>query len=249
MTKTGFSSSQDTIETPKTVDIFVRTYIKDYAWLRYLWRSMLKYGVTGFRSIVIVHPPGQYAPEPPPFPHVIIAEDRTYSNDYYGQMITKMRAAEYTDADEVVYLDSDCVFICPVDFQTWKAPLLTTPWDEVGSAICWKSAVETMLGFVSPFETMRGFPFSYPRDFIAEVMAHVGGVERLVRMIDAWVLRPGHHPIIEFDAMGNYAVMKCPERFWIVPTGPEMPPSVIKQFWSWGGFTPAVIDEMERMGL
>lgn len=232
-------------------DIFVRTYPADYPWLAYLWRSMAKQYVRGFRRVVLVHPMGVDPPPAPPstIPHVIVMEDRTYSNDYYGQMITKLRSHEFTNADQIVYLDSDCVFVREVDFQTWRAPLLVTPWEDVGTAICWKSATETMLGFVSPYETMRGFPFAYPRDFVAEVHAHVGGTERLEKLVNAWTPKPGHHPIIEFDALGNYAVVKCPQRFWIVPTGPEQPPPLIRQFWSWGGFTPEVVAEMRRLGV
>ena len=235
----------------KTIDIFVRTYAKDYAWLVFLWKSILKHGVTGFRRIVVVHPPGQPQSPPPPFPHVIIAEDRIHHTDYYGQMITKLQAHLYSDADEIVFVDSDNVFVAPVDFETYRAPLYVLPWEESGAAICWKRATEEMLGFVSPYETMQGFPVVYPRDFIAEVYNHLGGINRLTSLIDNWIPRWGDHPIIEFDAWGNYAVERCPERFWSMRTDdPQRPPPVVRQFWSHAGVDdPAVRAELGRMGL
>jgi len=215
----------------KTVDIFLRTYERDYPWLEFLWRSIALHQVAGFRRVVIVHPPNQPGPPPPPIPHLIVPEDRVYPNDYAGQMITKLRAGGHTDADEVVYVDSDCVFITPVDFQTWQYPLLCTPWEQVPDAkAAWYEQTKTLLGFEPPFETMRRFPFVYPADFVREVYAHIGGVERCLSLLADYKIQG----MSEFNVLGNYAIVKCPEKFHVQRTdlGP-FPPDIVHQFWSY----------------
>lgn len=229
----------------KTTDIFIRTYPRDYPWLTYLWRSMERY-VAGYRRVVIVHPEGTLGPTvPESIPHVLCIEHELLTNDYYGQQLTKLHAHEFTDADVIAYLDSDCVFIEDVDFSTFDPPLVVTPWERVGEAICWLPITRETLGFVSPYETMRGHPFVYPRWLIAEVWRHIGGVDGIKRVMG----KIGS--IGEFNAIGNYAVVKHPDKFRVLNTETEqLPTRVVHQFWSYYGVDhPKVVEVMKGLGI
>jgi hypothetical protein len=237
---------------PKTIDIFVRTYSNDYGWLAYLLRSIERFGVTGFRRVVIVHRKHDDPPPAPNVPHVMLDDTREYKNDYHGQAITKLRAHEFTDADVVFYVDSDCVFCQPLDLQAWEYPFLVTPWEKLkidthgGSALCWYDTTKLVLGFDPPFETMRRFPFVYPVDFVREVYEHVGGLERLTKLLEE-----GMPNISEFNILGNYACAKYPERFKPLRTDEvPLPPLVVRQMWSPAGLnSPLVQKEMAALGL
>jgi hypothetical protein len=242
-------------------DIFLITYPGDYPWLQYLLRSTTKY-VTGFDRLCVVveegdDPPTDILKQFCTAPWYIEKCRRYRGTDYWGkggQQIEKMRAWAYTDAERILLLDSDCVWIRPIDLQTdpaiciEKPVILHTPWENVGDARCWYSPTKTILGFEPPAETMRRHPFCYPAWFMHKVWEHVGGEERL---------RQFEHPC-EFNVLGNYAMVNHSDDFTLLQTmlstGNEqradsnidgIPTAPIRQFWSVGGMNDRVRQEIE----
>lgn len=231
-----------------SLDIFVRTFPGDYPWLPHLWRSVDKYA-TGFRRVVLVHPAGSPLPPLPNCPHVVSEEAMLLPNDYHGQQATKLRAPEFTDADVVCFVDSDCVFTVDVDLAAYVEPLptlLVTPWERAGDALgAWLGPTTTLLGFPPPFEAMRRLPLFYPRDVISETWQHIGGLNGVRACIAK------HGSMSEFNAIGNYAVVKRPGAMRVVNTETgELPTAIVRQFWSHHGVDhPDVAAERERLGL
>lgn len=235
----------------KTVDFFLITYPKDYPWLPYLWATIAK-RATGFRRCVLVLEPQDPTPSGLPT-YVEVKRCRVYRGTdvagYWGQSIEGLRAHEYTDADVIWFLESDCIFTRPVDVRVDKGfgqpepCILRQKWEHVGVAAKWRPTTLGLLG-EAPAETMRAHPFVYPRGHFEACWSHIGGEERLRHV----VLDGGE--LSQFNVLGNFALIH-PEGFRIIDVDREsMPDSCMKQFWSHSGVEDAsVVREMEKLGL
>ncbi len=94
------------------VDIFIRTYKNDLPWLAYALKSIHKY-VTGHRNIIVAIPMDQVRL----LSHLSVEKVvgvHDLEDGYLGQQLTKMQAWKLTDADAVVFWDSDVVATRPV---------------------------------------------------------------------------------------------------------------------------------------
>src|SRR5437016_2118310 len=95
------------------IDIFIRTYFRDFRWLDLSLRSIGKF-VQGFRRIVIVMPASSFerlrncAISPSSRATVLCCSE--YSDDYLGQQVSKLQADEFTDASLIAHVDSDSIF-------------------------------------------------------------------------------------------------------------------------------------------
>ena len=110
-----------------TIDIYVRTYGGDAAWLTWLLRSVEEnVEPSAFRNLVVSVPRGDAKPLLPSFclPIVLLVVDDgpferatkstkgpAESGGYHAQMFDKLsRPPLFSDADFFVHVDSDCVF-------------------------------------------------------------------------------------------------------------------------------------------
>jgi len=92
--------------------LFVRTYHKDAERLHYCLASIMRF-CEGFSETVVVCPPSSaevISRVVANFPGVIHKITREYERDYLGQQRDKLRAYEFTNADYIHHVDSDCVF-------------------------------------------------------------------------------------------------------------------------------------------
>jgi hypothetical protein len=110
------------------IDIFIRTYKRDFPLLKCTLYSILKY-VTSFRSIIITVRNKEYIE----LINTLKIEQFFINNsdkikiipvpnfndnmDYFGQQITKLYADFYTNAEYIMFVDSDCVFYDNFDIQ------------------------------------------------------------------------------------------------------------------------------------
>ena len=249
-----------------SVSIFCVSWPGDYRWLKYMLRSVRKY-VTGFSDVVLVLEEDDVLPEEAlaELLSVRVKRCQKYRDTSYwgrgGQQIEKYRAFQYTDADRVLFVDSDTVFCRDVNLKTDPAvnlqrPLvLHVPWDEIqpvwftrdngerfsGDPKMWRQPTEEVLGFASPSTTMVRPPFCFPGWLLRELWEHVGGEGRL---------RGWQHPV-GFDAMGTFAMVRRPGAFTIMRADDQaVSTACVRQFW--GGQNPeigAVAEELERLGL
>jgi hypothetical protein len=242
-------------------DLFLRTFPGDYPWLPFLFRSMAKH-VRGFGTIHVVVPEGSEFPIID-IPTVLMSGAAKwvkfgtcpiYPDDYIGQQVTKLRSWEYSDADEICFLDSDLVFkreFTP-DTLHWAGsfgqdeyretePIIEgRTWESLGTdqSTCWRAPTAMLLGQDPPFETMCRHPFQYSRSMIQRCYNGVGG--------EAGLLGLGR-VFSEFNLLGNWAITK--EGAEAVPVDLVARPDIVRQFWSRGGITADVEAEMRALGV
>ena len=231
------------------VDIFIRTYSADLKWLSYCLRSIEKY-CTGFRDVIIVIPQSQH--------HLLTGFSLTkekistcpdYKDDYLGQQITKLEADRYTDADFILFTDSDTLFTQPVtpkDFTREGKPLiLKTKYEKVESAIIWKAVTEKALGFPIAFEFMRRLPFCYHSSTLNAVRNHIK--ERHNKDYSDYIQTQPNRAFSEFNTVGAYADKFEQDKYDFQDTDEGLPTLYVRQFWSWGGLTEEVMAEIEKI--
>jgi hypothetical protein len=103
-----------------SIDIVIRSHYRDLRWLVLSLRAIDLFA-TGHRQVVVVVPratlPRITALALLPQPGVQIRTCPDRAQDYIGQQITKLYADRYTDADMIVHLDSDQVFVEACDLR------------------------------------------------------------------------------------------------------------------------------------
>lgn len=235
--------------------IFIRSYNKDFEWLSYCVRSIRKF-CSGFNEVVLAVPIGHYVQLTDEIKncvdHIHPVEPRT-SRGYLDQQITKLRAHHYTDADQILYVDSDCLFAAPATPETFmrdgKPLLLKTAYDvfrshqqrtgEKQNVLCWQPITEAAIGFPVAYEYMRRLPILHDVRTLLEVET------RYPRMIDH--IRSIHgNGFSEFNALGAVAERYLSDLYHIQDTETEpLPPIVCEQSWSWGGISDEKREHME----
>ncbi|WP_119274029.1 hypothetical protein [Taklimakanibacter deserti] len=193
------------------IDIFVRTYFRDFRWLSLSLLSILKF-VEGYRRIVIVMPESSYqrlrGGEIPASARTAIFRCDEYADDYIGQQIGKLNADLFTDARFIVHLDSDCIFQTP-------CPLPTTMIDEGLPVIRvlehsrrpqddgWRRCISDFYGERLPFDVLVPPPFIYGRDLYARLRDHCRSRHRVT--LDDWALSRRLDNMSEFGLLAAHA--------------------------------------------
>jgi hypothetical protein len=242
----------------RTADIILKTYPLDYDWLPYLFRSLEVYRVTGYRNVILILEE-QY-PEPPNLPaNAVIARSRRYvgtdpkvsDKDLSGRgaVMERLSAFKYTDAEVLIYVDSDHVFTRDIDFQSDPGICIDKPaiwwrtWEEAGIAKCWLPAATETLGYRPKVCTMCHSPQVHLASVMRKFWEFIGGEKRF------WTL----HDFTDWDAIGNYALDYHPDLITAVNAsdpGPHGVPGSLRQFWSWHRANhPEVRAAMRGLGL
>lgn len=160
------------------------------------------------------------------------------------QQTTKMLAHYYSTGDNIMFVDSDCVFerettpelLCP----TGKPDLLVTPYAQLGNSVPWKPITEKALGFECEFETMRRLPITVPSTALAEVEAYMRAKWN-VNDVGAYIMRQPGREFSEFNVIGSYILKHMPNAVRVVDTTRcQIPEPIVLQSWSWGGITPDI---------
>lgn len=232
-----------------TTDIFIRTYENDLEWLKYCLKSIHKY-VTGYRNIIICIPePQKKLLDSWNLTAEKVVTCPVYKEDYLGQQISKIESYKYTDAEAIVFVDSDCCFNAPVDlskelFENGLPIIYKTLYTSVGDAICWKEITEKTVDHELEYEYMRRLPFI----FLSKTLKSASLYIKLKHdcELDKYILRqPGRH-FSEFNYLGAYAELNEKENYYFRDTEKEGYGNMyLKQNWSWGGITPEIKAELE----
>lgn len=232
-------------------DIFIRTYSKDLDWLKYCLKSIHKY-VTGYRNIIICIPePQRSLLDSWNLTSEIIVTCPVYQEDYLGQQITKILSYQYSNAEALVFVDSDCCFKNPVNFQeelfeTDKPIIYKTVYEHVGDAICWKQITEKVIGQELKYEYMRRLPFVFLRETLYR--ADVFILDKHGKSAEDYIQsQPGRH-FSEFNFLGAFADIYENNLYRFKDTELEGHGSdYLRQFWSWGKITPEIKAELEAV--
>lgn len=229
-------------------DLVLVTYQRDYAWTKFLFRSIAK-NVRGFRQMHVTIPVCLDLPESVNILRragipVVGNSIQPWLNSYVGQGAAKMMAWERCDADAVCFVDSDLLFVrefTPESMLTdGKIRIEYLPWEQAGAAQCWRDGCRRLLRQEPAFETMQRHPFMYNTMTIRRAYHHVGGESGYMAV----------HGPSEFNLLGNYAYAFERDAYSFVPFDPNANQySFLRMFWTHGGITPAVEAELKAHGF
>lgn len=215
-----------------SVDLFIRSYKKDFEWLSYCLKSCAK-SAKGFRQIHIVVPHGDQHE----LNHLTLEKVNIcpkYPEDYLGQQVTKLNADLYSDADFICHIDSDTVWlhdVSPKDFiHKGKAIIYYEPYDKIGECP-WQPIVREALGWKPEFEFMRRPPHTFPRWVYKEMRDFLQTTHKMP--FDTFVATRPLRQFSEYNTLGAYAWKHHRDKFeW---RDPKLDKDTVRQFWSWGG--------------
>ena len=233
------------------IDLFIKSYHKDFVWLKYCLASIKKF-VTGYNELIIIIPQGErHLLDVYDLPdRTFIHEVDEHGNGYLFQQWCKMNADSWCSGDFIAFTDSDCIFLEPVDYQKLirdgKSEILYTAYfdangtNQMGDAICWKAATERFLKQPVDFEFMRRNNLIYRRDTLVNLK------NWFPRDLKRYILSQG--TFSEFNALGAFAFVNEKEKYNFVNTSDwTFVPTPFKQYWSWGGLTPEIENEIKAV--
>jgi hypothetical protein len=228
-------------------DILIRSYARDFDWLRYCLASIARFA-RGFRRVILVVPESsaaQLAARGLSGGVTLVCPD--YDVDYLGQQVTKLSADLFSDAAYICHVDSDCIFdrpLAPPDFfREGKVEIALTGYDRLPRGRTWQAATERALGYSLAHDFMRRQPHVYPRWLYAEVRERIREVHGVPA--ESYVLAQPPRGFSEFNALGAHAFARHRERFSWTPLEPDAPnQSLCRWYWSWGGLTPPIEREI-----
>lgn len=235
-----------------TVDVLIKTYRDDFDWLRYCLRSIHKF-VTGVREIVVLVPKGDVDL----FRCLGLTRERMvvsaeHGDGYLWQQREKCYADIYTDADMVLFMDSDLICTRPLSPEKLmicgKPRWLVTPYSKLVNAnghpvTPWQEITERALGHPVEFETMRCHPFLVPRELFQRVrdfMRELHGMD-----LSDYIMGQGGRKFSEFNLLGAFAYYHAPHLFHWMNTEHFLPAPFVNQYWSYGGVTPDIRAQIE----
>lgn len=227
-----------------TTDIFIKTYRGDFGFLRYSLTSIIKFG-TGFKDIYIQAPPKDIRQIeqwtlPNQFKLIPVAE---YGDGYMFQQRAKMKAHTHCTADRILFVDSDCIFFKPFNPDCFlhdeKPMLLKTKYADVGEAICWQVITEKAIGFRSEWEWMRRLPLMYNRSTLQNI-------EKNFPHIYDYIMKAEGRQFSEFNFIGQYIERNEAGEYEIINTADYVPPKYAEQYWSWGGMTNELENQIKK---
>jgi len=231
-------------------DIVIRSYYRDFGWLRYCLRSIERF-CSGFNHVLLVVPKSsQERIHRTPFDGVELSFCPDYADDYLGQQVTKLYADTISDADYIVHIDSDCTFRVPVQpadlFCDGRPQLMITPNKFFHINPPWQGETERALGFQVEYDYMRRHPHIYPRWLYGELRAHIRSVHG--RELADYVLAQPPQGFSEFNALGGLAHRRFPDEFsWAQWFSSDYDEQFCRMHWSWGGLTADIRAELEAI--
>lgn len=246
------------------IDLVIRTYHADIPWLTYALKSIHKY-VTGYRNIIIAIPMDQVKL----LSHLTqekVVGVHDLEDGYLGQQLTKMQTWKITDADAIVFWDSDVVATRPIDLRTEyfehgsqigptpyvRIILYKTRYTSLGDACPWQPITAKALmgaGLPQPeWEYMRRMPLVYWANTLKrceEYMVTLHGIP-----LDRYIRSQPHRAFSEFNVIGAFAEFRDGGSYHFIDTeSVDMPPNAVDQQWSWGGITNEVKIKLASYGL
>lgn len=222
------------------VDIFCRTYDGDAKWLAKTLPTWIEH-CTWVRKIIVsgidsecTDVKGVCADNEVDF----VADDESaeITDGYINQQYTKMRADLFTDADMVMFIDSDTVcrgLSVRDDLSTNGVPdLLHSSWDRVGDAMCWRAPTQQWIGRTPPYEFMRRFPLLYHTDTLRQCREYISKTNGKT-LLD---IMKGAKSVSEFNLIGAYAWEFEHDRYhWVDADTSDLKLNPFRQYWSHGG--------------
>lgn len=220
-----------------SIDIVIRSYYRDQHWLALALRSIELF-VTGYRQVVVVLPRASLARVGggviPASPRVRMCTCPDYADDYLGQQLTKLQADCFTDAQTIVHLDSDQIFVAPCELsdRLFDGGRLRVAFSSGGRPETdgWRRSPAEFLGRPVLVDLTTPPPLALPRDVYAAVRDLCQRIHQ--RSIADYVLTTRSDRLCEVALLRACALTTKPERYaWIDADRHELVPEC-RSFWS-----------------
>jgi hypothetical protein len=236
------------------IDIFIKTYEKDFKWLQFCLESINKF-VYNINNIIIAIPQYDYDKfnEILNIKHLhnisnnikyIVTND--YGDTYLYQQYIKMTSYQYSDADLIMFVDSDVIFKEETNiydlFIENKPIIYYTPYQHVGIAICWKQPTSQFIGEEQHYEFMRRNCLIYFRDTISTIHIQYPNLEEIIMGSGSSI------GFSEFNAIGAWAFKNEKDRYHFINSREVPPkPQTYIQFWSQTNINDQDLKEINRI--
>lgn len=243
-----------------TTDIFIKTYHKDFIWLEWCLKSIKKFA-SGFRDIVVVSETGHDLPDhikniiPIKVFYVDFPEqmptDVEHGLGYLWQQNIKLTWYDYTDANEVLVLDSDEMLTQPTtpgSFKTDDKPnWYYSSWDKMGSGACWKASTDFILKTNTEYSGMCITGFILKRSTTISLKNHLCTLHDVASIWDIFV-KYNMPTASEYNIIGCYIWLFSNEYNKVAGyDASKVFNNTIKKEWSWGGLNSEKIKECEEV--
>lgn len=228
-----------------SASIFIKSWKQDLPWLHYCLRSIRKFG-NGFEGITLVVDESCTPRMMKDFDlsGVTLVRVPDWENGYIQQQAVKLSAGQMISSDLILFVDSDCIFHTPFSPESFmrdgKPVLLKTKYGNLGGAEAWKAITEAVVGWPVEYEYMRRLPLMYLRDTL---FAFKNTFPELIPKLRLMTDRS----FSEFNVLGAFIDRYESQHYYISDTEIWMPNPVVRQYWSWGGFTAEIKSEIEEM--
>ena len=222
-----------------SIDIFIRTYPKDFFLLNYCLQSIRKF-VTGYRNIIINIRQKNYNElmSNVNTAGCIIVQSHDFDDkiDYCGQQICKIYADIWSDATYFYYVDSDCIFYNNFNIQekyfdsNKNIVLFKDYWHNIPDTFIWQGCLKK-LDLLTEFEFMRRLPQLYPSRFLKPLRIYI---EQKIGKdyINSCLTIYKECGFSEFNIMGSYLYLHDPSEMNICFYNPDLNQIPVRQFWS-----------------
>ena len=165
---------------------------------------------------------------------------------YIAQQLDKVRAYKYCKFDNILFSDSDCIYFEPFGASSLltddnKVILYKTKYDSLsGDVLNWRNITHRATGIYPDYEYMRCFPIMHKAIACYELDNNLVYKQYINQLRD--------RSLSEFNALGVFAEKtELRRQYKFIDTAEALPDRTAKQFWSWGGITPAIRQQLEAI--
>lgn len=233
----------------KTIDIFIKSYHKDFKWLFYSLKSIEKYA-RNVNKIIIVIPENEVKLFKLKLPlNAELFPVAEKGNGYLFQQYIKLSAHHFSSADFIMFMDSDCVFTKEIDLKSLiengNPRILMTRYEDLcdsqGKPLTpWRKPTEKALGRTVEYEFMR-------RNFLLYKRSTLVNFEHWFPYnLKDYIL--SQVTFSEFNVIGAYAYFFEHDEYDFVDTRDwEFEEGFGKQYWSLSGLTAQEREELDSL--
>src|SRR3990167_1930136 len=228
--------------------ILIVTHAKDKEWLEPCLKSIFKF-CSGFHEVVVALPNRDKAelfPILTRYPVKSWGFDEVEGHGFnHHQAVICMADQICEDADLILHVDVDCMFVEPVTLQDYiindKPVLLIENYERFRTVhpgvFYWKQCTEKALGMPCTYETMRRHPAVHWKETYCKTREMVESAHKkpfLQYMLEQKDSFP--QTVSEFNMLGSVAAHFYKDRYHIIDLEHQArPKDKLIQFWSHGG--------------
>lgn len=232
------------------VDIFIRSYEKDFKWLQYCLRSIKRYAL-GFNEVIIAYPKTEAKIDFLGFKTIQL--EKTLENDYIEQQLDKLTAYKYVSKEctHILFVDSDCCFYDFFESKTYsengKPVIQITDYNTISNNLCWKIFVEKFFNnaIKVDFEFMRCQPLLYEKQTLLDFQKWV--IVNKNRTLHSICKEVKDKEFSEFNLLGVFIYyINRKENYSFVDTKIQTRRNPCKQYWSWGKMNKSIEVELNK---